>query len=174
MAPIHLSPDLLPEVRVRAAGAEDISFIADMETSPEYIDSVYSWSPETHLGNLSNAGFRYFIALGDDDSPIGFAILSDLDDADKAVQLQRIIINARGHGLGRAFLYYVVDKAFGEYQAKRLWLTVFSGNEKAISAYRRLGLMEENVEKNALIHNGRSRNVTTMAILEDEWRDLNP
>lgn len=172
MAQKLLSPDLLPEVRVRAADEGDIGFIVATENSPEYTDSVHSWAPETHRANLADAKFSYFMVLDDEDTPIGFAILSDLDDSDNVVQLQRIIIDARGHGLGRAFLHHVIDIAFRDYQAKRLWLEVFADSDKAIRAYRRLGLIEEGVEKDAFIHNGRSRDVATMAILEEEWRDL--
>jgi RimJ/RimL family protein N-acetyltransferase len=172
MSPKVLSPDLLPEVRVRAADEGDIGFIVETETTPEYAESVLSWPADTHRANLSNAKFSYFIALDADDALIGYAILNDLDDADKAVQLQRIVVNARGHGLGRAFLNHVINAAFNIHHARRLWLAVFTDSDKAIRAYRRLGLIDEGVEKDAMIHNGKSHDVTTMAILEDEWRDL--
>ena len=172
MAPMVLSPDLLPKVQVRAAGENDIAFIVEAETSPENIDSVGSWAPEVHRANLSDGKFGYFVAVDEDDLPIGFAILNDLNDADKAVQLQRIVMNARGHGLGRAFLHHIIDAAFNDHQAKRLWLAVFSDSNKAIRANRRLGLIEESVRKEPIVHNGQTHSVSIMAILEDEWRDL--
>jgi len=172
MAPKVLSPDLLPEVQVRAAGADDIAYIVEAETSPENINSVGSWSPEAHRANLSDANFGYFVAVDEDDAPIGFAILNDLQEPKKAVQLQRIVINARGHGLGRAFLHHIIEAAFKDHQAKRLWLAVFSDSEKAMRANRRLGLIEESVLKEPVVHNGQTHNVSIMAILEDEWREL--
>jgi len=170
--PKLLSPDLLPDVRVRAATESDVGFIVESETSPANADSIGTWAPETHLANLTDPNFNYLMAVDDDDVPFGFAILSDVSPSKKGVQLQRIAVNARGHGLGRAFLHNVIDIAFREHQAKRLWLAVFTDSDKAIRAYRRLGLIEEGVEKNGAHHNGRTHNVTTMAILNNEWQDL--
>ena len=172
MAPKPLSPDLLPEVIMRAAVEGDVKFIVDAETSPENINSIGSWSVETHLANLSDPNFSYSVAVDEEDTPFGFAILTDLQSSDKAVQLQRIAVNARGHGLGRAYLHHVIDEAFRDHKAKRLWLAVFSDSEKAIRAYRRLGLIDEGMEKEGAFHNGQKHDVTTMAILDKEWADL--
>ena len=59
------------------------------------------------------------------------------------VELVRIVVDRPGQGLGTAALRRVVELAFGELGASRLWLDVFADNARARRVYERQGFREE-------------------------------
>jgi diamine N-acetyltransferase len=76
--------------------------------------------------------------------------LTSIKEPNRCVELRRIVIARPGHGLGRAALTLVLDHAFGELRAHRVWLDVKRDNARARHLYAALGFVEEGVLRDAL------------------------
>ena len=77
----------------------------------------------------------------------------------------------RGRGLGREVLALVLDNAFGELGAHRVWLDVKPHNERALGAYRAVGFVHEGVLRDALLTEGEWESLAIMSVLEHEWSE---
>ena len=62
----------------------------------------------------------------------------------------------------------VIDLAFGELGAHRLWLDVKDFNERAIALYRSEGFVEEGRKRECVLVDGRYESLVLMSMLEHE------
>jgi RimJ/RimL family protein N-acetyltransferase len=81
------------------------------------------------------------------------------------------VIADRGRGIGRRALRLVLDRAFGELGAHRVWLDVKPHNERALRAYRAVGFVHEGVLRDALLTDGAYESLAIMSVLEHEWAE---
>jgi RimJ/RimL family protein N-acetyltransferase len=77
------------------------------------------------------------------DSPRGFAIFCHVDEPSGTVLLLRLALVQPGQGEGAAFLRALVDYAFEQLQANRIWLDTSADNLRAQKAYQRAGFKLE-------------------------------
>jgi RimJ/RimL family protein N-acetyltransferase len=80
-------------------------------------------------------------------------------------------VDRPGEGFGSRLLAATLDLAFGDLGLHRLDLMVFTDNERALRAYRRIGFVEEGVARE--VHRtpeGGFRSMRLMSILAPEWK----
>ena len=71
----------------------------------------------------------------------------------------------RGKGFGSAATALALDYAWSSLNLRRVCLTVFAGNDRAIAAYRRSGFREEGLMRQAAFSGGQWHDVVMMAAL---------
>ena len=81
--------------------------------------------------------------------------------------------NYWGRGYGTDATCTLLRFAFEEANLHRIELEVFAFNPRAIRSYEKCGFKLEGVRKQALFREGAWREEHIMAILRDEWADLN-
>jgi RimJ/RimL family protein N-acetyltransferase len=81
-----------------------------------------------------------------------------------------LIAEARGRGVGTEALRQTVEFAFTRRNLRRVFLWVLSSNVAAISAYRKLGFVEEGRHREHAWVRGRYEDEVTMGLLRSEWR----
>ena len=155
---------------VRRAIATDVAFIMSTERMPGYDALVASWTSQQHALALADSTVEYLIIEAPVGEPAGFAILEGLGDLHQGVKLKRIALTRPGYGLGAAFLDDIQDWVFTRSTAARLWLDVFVSNERARRAYRRAGLSEDGLLRQAyVLPSGERVDRVIMSILRSEW-----
>lgn len=134
---------------LRPAVAADIDFIVATERLPGFEQLTARWSADQHRAALERADTRYLVG-GWAAAPLaGFAILQPLDDLHEGAKLRRIAVTRPGEGFGRPFLKAVIDWVFDSTVSDRLWLDVFTHNDRARHVYRRLGFREDGLLRQA-------------------------
>ena len=78
----------------------------------------------------------------------------------------------RRQGVGTKALTLVVEFAFRETSANRLWAGVVSSNAAALRLCERVGLVEERRDRNAATEDGRPVDHVYFAVVGDEWRRI--
>jgi UDP-4-amino-4,6-dideoxy-N-acetyl-beta-L-altrosamine N-acetyltransferase len=78
---------------------------------------------------------------------------------------------ARGRGVGRAAQALGLDLAFAEFQLEKVWAEVLADNDTALKAQAAAGFRREGYLRRHVLKNGEFRDVVTLAILADEWRE---
>jgi len=98
---------------------------------------------------------------------IGFVLFKNLNPAFRAAELSvRIGVEEdRGKGFGSAATALALDYAWSSLNLRRVCLTVFAGNDRAIAAYRRSGFREEGLMRQAAFSGGQWHDVVMMAAL---------
>jgi RimJ/RimL family protein N-acetyltransferase len=75
----------------------------------------------------------------------------------------------RGQGYGGEALALALRLAFDELNLRRLQLTVFSYNTRAIALYERLGFTREGAFREALLRDGATHDMLLYGLLRREW-----
>ncbi len=74
-----------------------------------------------------------------------------------------------GKGIGREAMSILMDYAFNELNLHRLYLQVFSFNERAIKLYERLGFKQDGKFREAVYRDGKWHDIIIMNILKREY-----
>ena len=164
-----MAETVAPEATLREAGPEDLSFILELEANPAIRPYILPWDKAAHLARLAEPDSQYLIGENATGA-VGFAILAGVANPHRAVELVRIAVREPGSGLGLRFLLQVMDYAFSELAAHRLWLDVMEHNSRARHVYEKAGFVREGVLREAVFAQKRFVSLVVMSVLEWEWR----
>jgi diamine N-acetyltransferase len=157
-------------LRLVPAAEADLDFVLAAEADPEAAPFIAQWSRDRHRQAIGDPD-EELLLVADDGEPLGFVLLAGLTGEHRTVELRRIVLVRRGEGVGRRALELVLERAFGELGAHRVWLDVKPRNERARRAYRAVGFVEEGVMRDALSAPGGGReSLVLMSMLAPEWR----
>lgn len=158
---------------LRLAGPDDVDFVMATERSPGYDVLTARWTREQHLAALGRDGTRYLVGGSPPVEREGFAILENVNDPHEGAKLKRIAVQHPGTGFGRPFLDAVIRWVFDMTPADRLWLDVFTYNERARHVYRRAGMREDGLLRQAyVLPSGVRADRVIMSVLRSEWARL--
>ena len=157
--------------QLRRATPADLDFVVATERLPGYDLLTARWSPEEHAAALVRADTRYLVGGRAGRALEGFAILQPLADPHEGAKLKRICVTEPGGGFGQPFLAAVIDWVFTATANERLWLDVFTHNERARHVYRRVGMREDGLLRHAYrMPDGTRADRCIMSVLRSEWR----
>src|SRR5262245_28521142 len=152
---------------VRASEAA-IPLMMGIERTAGFEQLVGRWEEAQHRSALADGRHAYFVGY-DGARPIGFAILRDWGSRERVTLLKRIAVSHPGIGYGRMLLAKVVDAAFKETDAWRIWLGLFPENIRARRAYEAVGFRPEGIARGSAFFGGVHRDELVMALLRPEW-----
>lgn len=156
---------------LRQASEDDLDWIVSLEQREDYAPYICRWSREVHARNLPDADMLYLLAVDPRGQKVAFVILAGLRSAARSVELVRIVVNRPGTGVGKPLLRCVINLAFNDLNANRLWLDVFDDNDRARHVYQSVGFKEEEVLREATQKSdGRFGSLVVMSILAEEYQ----
>lgn len=156
--------------RLRRAAESDLDWLVAQEERPEHAAFIGRSPRDEHLRNLGDADKYYTIAEAEDGDRLAFAILRGLNLPQRSIELFRVAVAEANRGLGKELMRRLIDLAFTELGANRLWLDVYDDNERARHVYRTVGFREEGVLREASLRaNGELGSLVVMSILVREY-----
>lgn len=130
-------------------------------------DKFRAWSL-----NADSSGVGFSIATRSDDRLIGHVVLYGATVAARGATLAIILgPDSVGQGFGTDALRLIVRYGFHELGLHRIGLQVWSYNSRALSAYRKVGFVEEGRRREVVFHQGRFYDEVLMGLLASEWQD---
>ena len=166
-----VAADAAGPLELRPAAVADVDFILAAERGPGYERLTAQWSREHHEAALERTDTRYLVAQRQDQALEGFVILQPFNDLHEGAKLRRIAVTRPGEGFGRALLVATIDWVFATTDNERLWLDVFTHNERARHVYRSAGLREDGLLRQAYrLPDGARVDRVLMSVLRNEWR----
>lgn len=138
--------------------------IYTLEETEEFISLIIS---------QSNAK-SYIIEHKETNQAVGIVSLSNIDYKNRSAECI-IDIGEKatwGKGIGKAALSLILEYAFRELNLHRVFLNVFSFNERAIKLYEKMGFMREGVLRQAFYRAG-WHDIVIMSILKNEYLCIN-
>lgn len=160
-----MTDDLL----LRDATEADLHEIVRLERGEVARRYVGQWSEDRHRATLTGGDARYLVV----DDPAGglaaYAILRGLAEADRAVELKRVVVDKPERGLGRRLLKELIRIAFEDLEAHRMFLDVFDDNVRAQHLYMSLGFVLEGTMRHAASRDGEWHDLRLMSMLECEY-----
>ena len=125
--------------------------------------------------NASAHAALFGIVVRETDQLIGSTGLEQIDFRNQSASLS-ILIGEKsvwGKGYGTEATALVVQYAFGELHLNRVQLHVYEYNLRAMRAYEKVGFRREGTLQQEHIHDGRFWDTVVMAILREEWENMN-
>jgi len=107
--------------------------------------------------------------LGD----IGLFVTNDWGPRDAFVGLGIGEREYWGKGYGTEAMNLILQYAFTELNLRRVTLTVFEYNPRAIRSYEKTGFQHEGRTRGALLRDGKRWDMLYMGILQNEWKERN-
>lgn len=151
------------------ATLEDIPFLLQLEQKFCQLGLVGGDDRGTHERQMTGADCLYYM-VEEDGERAGYVILRGVTSINRCLELKRIAVANPGRGLGRQVLRAILDKAFGELSAHRVWLDVYDDNHRALHVYRLLGFVAEGTLRECIQREDGYHSLVVMAILESEYR----
>jgi RimJ/RimL family protein N-acetyltransferase len=155
-------------VRLRPATADDIGFVLEAEADSGAAPFIRGGTRAEHEAALTDPSLALLIVV-EDDRAAGFVLLAGIGGPDGGIELRRIVVARPGRGLGRRALALVLEHAFAELGAHRVWLDVMTHNERARRAYEAAGFVHEAVRRDALRSSAGYVSLAVMSVLEREF-----
>jgi len=131
-------------LRIRPTMLSDLDFVVSVEQDAQNLPFITPWERTQHEGAIRFPDSRHFIIeAGTDWAQTGFVILQGCRNPNHSVELKRIVLQSKGHGLGRTCVRLLKRMAFEDLHAHRFWLDVKSRNTRALHLYEREGFVVE-------------------------------
>jgi RimJ/RimL family protein N-acetyltransferase len=157
-------------VRLRPTMLSDLDFVVSVEQDPANLPFITPWERTQHEGAIRFPDFRHFIIeAGQDYASTGLVILQGCRNPNHSVQLKRIALQHKGHGLGRACVRLLIRMAFEDLGAHRFWLNVKSRNARAQALYRSEGFVEEGRLRESVLTPEGYDSLIVMSLLKMEY-----
>ena len=102
---------------------------------------------------------------------LGSMALTEINWVDRSAEVH-IVIGAKafwGKGYGKDAMHTLLRLAFDKMNLHRVWLRVYSNNERAIASYEKCGFKREGLMRQTRWINGRYYDTVVMGILEEEF-----
>ncbi|WP_374661161.1 GNAT family N-acetyltransferase [Inhella sp.] len=132
-----------PSPRLRPTMLSDLDWVVSVEQDGSNRPFITPWERPQHEGALRFADARHFIVEGEGHERLGFVILQGCRNPHGSVELKRLVLQAKGQGLGRSCVRLLKKLAFTQLHAHRFWLDVKALNERAHQLYLSEGFVEE-------------------------------
>lgn len=155
---------------LRPATPDDFAFIRSIAQRPDYAPFITDEDEAALARYLGDPSVRLLV-WQDTGGPAGYALFCEIGDLSGRVELRRLALARAGKGEGAAFVRVLVDYAFTELQAAKLWLDASGENLRAQKVYDRAGFR---LEGRLLQHwhrpvLGRTVDVMLYGMLRAEW-----
>lgn len=119
-----------------------------LEAEPETARWLCEIGRKWHVLVSVDPAQEHLIVVDDTGETVGFGVLAGLAREDKAIEVRRLAVAAAhtGRGYGRALLRALVTRAYTVHRARRVWLDVKGGNDRAHALYLGEGFADEHEE----------------------------
>lgn len=133
------------------------------------IEETKNFVTEVILG--SQLSKCYLVIERKNNKPIGVVSLINIDYKNQNAECIIDIGDkeAWGKGYGTEAMKLLLDYAFLEMNLHRIFLRVFSFNERAIKLYERLGFQQEGIFIESVFRDGKWHDIIQMSILQNEY-----
>ena len=160
-------------VRLRPTMQSDIDFVLTLERDPANLPFITPWDRTQHEAAIRFPDFRHFVIEGGPGfEPAGFLILIGCRSPHQAIELKRVVVRDKGHGIGRAALRVAKRLAFDDLGAHRFWLDVRTHNTRALGLYDSEGFVREGTLRECVQGaQGRFDSLAVMSLLAHEFGD---
>jgi putative acetyltransferase len=148
------------DINIRQASLEDCEELYSIRQMPKVMENILSYQNEPKDGiknKFLNKGQDLWIVAEAEDKVVGLIILGVHKNPRKShVGYLTIMVNSNYHGMGigSKLMSTVMDIADNNLKLKRLELSVFIENERAINLYKKFGFDIEGIAKMTALRNG--------------------
>lgn len=133
-------------------------------------EAVLKFIREANTGLIDGKDIHFAVS-DENDEYLGTISLKNVDlvskKAEYAISLRRM---AQGKGIAAEATHEILKIAFEQYGLERVYLNVFSDNQRAIHLYEKCGFVYEGEFREYLYLRGEYKTLKRYSILKEEWK----
>ena len=156
-------------IELRPTRPADLAWVLAAEQHFENAPYVGQWSRARHEEAIA-AKDEAHLVVEQTHQPVGYVILTGLENPHLAINLRRIVVVEKGNGYGRQILQWVKAFAFDTLSWHRLWLDVLVSNQRAQSLYKSEGFVVEGRLRDSWQTASGYEDMLIMSMLAPEYR----
>ncbi|MBO1001081.1 GNAT family N-acetyltransferase [Pseudogracilibacillus auburnensis] len=167
-------------IKLRKLSANDYTTYHDwrndmevMETTSPQLDIYTLEETEQYISAIVSqpTAKGYLIEYKETEQTVGIVSLINMDYKNRSAEciIDIGVKDMWGKGIGTAAISLILEFAFNELNLHRVYLHVFSFNERAIKLYEKMGFIHEGKFRQALYRTGKWHDIVIMGILKDEY-----
>ncbi len=157
--------------RLRPTMQSDLEYVLSLEQDKANLPFITPWERTQHEAAIRFPDFRHFIVEhGDDLASAGFLILIGCKSPHQSLELKRMVVQAKGGGVGRAALRFAKKVAFDDLGAHRFWLDVKTHNTRAKALYDSEGFVVEGLLRECVRTAEGYESLVVMSMLRAEFQ----
>lgn len=166
--------------RIRLVESDDLNFLLALRRDPEVIHNLSSFilssKPRQQqwfqsINERSDLAYLIFEIFEDDQwQSAGLVRLDQIDFINRSMRVGGdISYKYRGKGLAHKMYELIFKLGFNNWNLNRLWLFVIDYNKKALNLYKKLGFIQEGLQRKAVFRNGKYHNHIMMSLLNEDY-----
>jgi ribosomal protein S18 acetylase RimI-like enzyme len=157
---------------LRPAGTADFAFIRALAGHPDNAPFLTDEDEAALAVYLTDPAAR--LLIWEDGAGKGYALFYGVGQPSGTVELRRLALEGTGRGRGAGFVRHLMDHAFTDLGAEKLWLDASGENARAAHLYAKLGFVPEGRQRAHWYRPALGRNVDVLmfGMLRDEWHRL--
>ena len=151
-----------------------LEWMHDVECKNIYLADMNSKTNEDVKQFIKNAAQPgnsvHYAFVDENDEYLGTVSLKDIDKKSRTAEFAIASRKkARGTGITRKATIEILKIGFEEYQLNKIYLNVFSDNERAVRFYEKIGFIFEGEFREHIIFNNIKHNLKWFGMLRDEF-----
>lgn len=181
----------MTQVHLRPLREDDVDDILQWVNDPAIVGNIAAFSGEPFTreqelayvrGILSSSSDVAYSVFDDDDIYVGQVGVHQIHGRSRVGRLGCIVSSKdrMGQGIGSAAIAQMLDVAFADdgqdlgdgrvgLGLHKVWLMIFSHNDRSHRTYKRLGFIEEGVLREEYFHDDGWHDMIRMSLLAREW-----
>lgn len=124
-------------VKLIESSKEDLKLFCEWEKLDGVGEFICPYTIEHHRQEFEKEEIIY-LSITLNSQVVGFVLLK-MEEDKKSVEFRRIVVGEKGRGIGQSALKKIEEYCFNKLQRERIWLDVFSYNERGIHIYEKQG-----------------------------------
>lgn len=164
------------KIRLRRADLSDLNFILNLQVVPENLKFIVPFDEKFHTNILTSdctEKMDLIVEERETNLPVGYFMLSELDNPHNKVEITQGIIAKKNCGYGRETFNLLLTWIFDVKNSHRAFLDCKEYNSVGIHIYESLGFKREGIMRDVICTNGVYENLILFGILEDEFKRRN-
>jgi len=154
-----------------ATNPDQLDVICSIER--ENREFVFQWTRERHMEAIKCEDEMHISIIdAAANELIGYILLAGISGEDRSLEFRRMAVAVKGKGYGRAGVRFIKKFCFEELKYHRLWLDVYTDNQRAIELYRSEGFVQEGLLRECKKQGDKYRSMIIMSMLEDEYEGI--
>jgi RimJ/RimL family protein N-acetyltransferase len=167
---VRLAAPLDADFAVMAAWHGDGEFLRQLDAEPAAPRTEAQLKKRWTEKAATGCDYYFTLRTLDGDRLVGYAGLSSILWNHGAAWLEMAVApGEQGRGFGGDGLAVALRFAFGELNLRRVQLTVFGYNARAIALYEKMGFQREGAYREFLLRDGRAADMLLYGMLRREW-----
>jgi RimJ/RimL family protein N-acetyltransferase len=170
----------LENYRLRLIEKEDLGFVSNLRLSDHVQSNVgkvvftNQILQEEWLTKISKSATEKYLVIEIFKEKIleriGMVRISEIDLVNRSMCVGGDILEEyAGQGHGKMMYELIFKLGFDIWGMNRLWLLVLENNNRAISLYKKMGFIDEGVQRKAIYKDGKYLDYLSMSILQNEY-----